>query len=119
MHCSRKSKGIDQNSFKSKYQHKVKGNGPLTYHFVNPNIDKLKEIYMTLFNNEPPKGLKTPLEKNDHPELDTCDILEGHQVNHYLTMVGQLQWLITLGRFDIQAKLFQCQYLMQHQGKDT
>ena len=32
-------------------------------------------------------------------------MLEGHQVNHYLTMVGQLQWLITLVRFDIQAQV--------------
>ena len=58
-----------------------------------------------LFNTEPSKGLKTPLEKNDHPEFDTSEILEGHEVNHYLTMVGQLQWLITLGRFDIQAQV--------------
>ena len=42
---------------------------------------------------------------SDHPKLDTSDILEGQQVNHYLTMVGQLQWLITLGRFDIQAQV--------------
>ena len=34
-----------------------------------------------LFNPEPSKSLKTPLEKNDHPELDTSDILEGQQVN--------------------------------------
>ena len=59
--------------------------------------------YVRLFDTEPSKGLETPLEKNDHPELDTSDILEGQQVNHDLTMVGQLQWLITLGRFDIQA----------------
>ena len=38
--------------------------------------------------------------------MDTSDILEGQQVNHYLTMVHQLQWLKTLGRFDIQAQLF-------------
>ena len=68
-------------------------------------IEKLKETYITLFNTEPGKGLKTPIEKNDHPELDTTDILEGQQVNHYLTMAGQLQWLITLGRFDIQAQV--------------
>ena len=37
--------------------------------------------------------------------MDTSDILEGQQVDHYLTMVGQLQWLITLGRFDIQAQV--------------
>ena len=54
-------------------------------------IEKLKETYIRPFNTEPCKGLKTPLEKNDHPELHTSDILEGQQVNHYLTMVGQLQ----------------------------
>ena len=37
--------------------------------------------------------------------MDTTGILEGQQVNHYLTMVGQLQWLINLGRFDIQAQV--------------
>ena len=108
------------NVLKSKYHLKVKGDGPLTYHlgadyFQDPDgtmvsqpkkyIEKLKETYIRLFNTEPSKGLKTPLEKNDHPELDTSEILEGQEVNHYLTMVGQLQWLITLGRFDIQAQV--------------
>ena len=69
------------------------------------SIEKLKETCIRLSNTEPSKGLKTPLEKNDHPELDTTDILEGQQVNHHLTMTGQLQWLITLGRFGIQAQV--------------
>ena len=33
-------------------------------------IEKLKESYVKLFNTEPSKGLKTPLVKKDHPELD-------------------------------------------------
>ena len=75
--------------------------------YLNPRnkFEKLKETYIRRFNTEPSKGLKTPLDKNDHPELDTSEILEGQEVNHYLTMVGQLQWLITLGRFDIQAQV--------------
>ena len=108
------------NVLKSKYHLRVKGDGPLTYHlgadyFQDPDgtmvsqpkkyIEKLKETYIRLSNTEPSKGLKTPLEKNDHPELDTSEILEGQEVNHYLTMVGQLQWLIALGRFDIQAQV--------------
>ena len=108
------------NILKSKYELKVKGDGPLTYHlgagyYQDPDgtmvsqpkkyIEKLKDTYVRPFNTEPSKGLKTPLEKNDHPQLDTLDILEGQQVNHYLTMVAQLQWLITLGRFDIQAQV--------------
>ena len=85
-------------------------------------VEKLKETYVRLFITEPSKGFKTPLEKNDHPELYTSDILEGQQVNHYLTMVGQLQWLITLGRFDIQAQVitmsrFQAQPRQGHLGR--
>ena len=41
----------------------------------------------------PLKDTKTPLDKNDHPELDTSDILGEDMVAKYLTMVGQLQWL--------------------------
>ena len=108
------------NVLKSKYHHKVKVDGPLTYHlgadyFQDPEgtmvsqpkkyIEKLKQTYVRLFNTEPSIGHKTPLEKNDHPELDISEILEGQQVNHYLTMVSQLQLLITLGRFDIQAQV--------------
>ena len=71
--------------FKSKYHLKVKGDGKLTYHlgadyFEDPDgtfvsqpkkyIDKLADTYIRLFNEDPPKGYKTPLDKNDHPELD-------------------------------------------------
>ena len=41
--------------------------------------------------------------KNDHPELDTCENLDRSMVAKYHTMVGQLQWLVTLGRFDLHA----------------
>ena len=68
-------------------------------------IDRLADTYKKLFNEDPPKGYKTPLDKNDHPELDTSEILEGDMAAKYLTMVGQLQWLVTLGRFDIHAQV--------------
>ena len=68
-------------------------------------IDKLADTYKRLFNEDPPKGYKTPHDKNDHPELDTSEILEGDMAAKYLTMVGQLQWLVTLGRFDIYAQV--------------
>ena len=68
-------------------------------------IDKLGDTYKRLFNEDPPKGYKTPLDKNDHPDLDTSEILEGDIAAKYLTMVGQLQWLATLGRFDIHAQV--------------
>ena len=94
------------NTLKSRYNLKVKGDGPLTYHlgsdyFQDPDgtmvsqpkkyIEKLKKTYVRLFDTEPSKGLKTLLEKKDHPELDTSDFIEGQEANHYLTMVGQLR----------------------------
>ena len=105
---------------KSKYHLKVKRDGKLTYHlgadyFEDPDgtfvsqpkkyIDKLADTYKRLFNEDPPKGYKPTLDKNDHPELDTSEILEGDMAAKYLTMVGQLQWLVTLGRFDIHAQV--------------
>ena len=68
-------------------------------------IDKLAETYKRLFNEDPPKGYKTPLDKNDHPELDTSEILEGDMAAKYLTMVCQVQWLVTLGRFNLHAQV--------------
>ena len=68
-------------------------------------IDKLADTYRRLFNDDPPKGYKTPLDKNEYPELDTSEILEGDMAAKYFTMVGQLQWLVTLGRFDINAQV--------------
>ena len=76
-------------SFKSKNHLKVKGGGRLTYHlgadyFEDPDgtfvsqpkkYDKLSDTYKRLFNDDPPKGYKTSLDKNDHPELDTSEIL--------------------------------------------
>ena len=115
----------------TKYYLQVKGDGKLNYHlsadyFEDPDgtivsqpkkyIDKSADIYKRLFNDNPPKAYKTPLDKNDHPELDTSEILEGDVAAKYLTMVGQLQWLVTLGSFDLpcssgnHVKVQSCSY---------
>ena len=106
--------------FKTKYHLKVKGDGKLSYHlgadyFEDPDgtfvsqprkyIDKLADTYKRLFNEDPPKGYTTSLDKNDYPELDTSEILEGDMAAKYLTIVGQLQWLVTVGRFDLHAQV--------------
>ena len=45
------------------------------------------------------------MDKNDHAELDYTKLLTGESIQHYLTMIGQLQWLVTLGRFDIHTQV--------------
>ena len=106
--------------FKTKYHLKVKGDGKLNYHlgadyFEDPDgtfvsqpkkyIVKLVDTYKRLFNDDPPKVYKTPLDKNDHAEFNTSETLDGNMAAKYLTMVGQLQWLVTLGRFDLHAQV--------------
>ena len=51
--------------------------------------------------NEKPRKSRPPLEGGDHPELDTSELCDDHQTKQFQTLIGQLQWLISLGRFDI------------------
>ena len=41
------------------------------------------------------------LQGGDHPELDTSELCDEHQTKQFQTLIGQLQWLISLGCFDI------------------
>ena len=107
-------------TLKRDYKLKVKGDGPLSNHLSADYIrdkdnalvcqpkkynERLVESYHSMVKQDPPKDMRTPLDKNDHPELDDTELLNGESIQHYLTMVGQLQWLVTLGRFDIHAQV--------------
>ena len=39
-------------------------------------------------------------QKDDHAELDNSELCNEEQITKYLRMIGQLQWTITLGRYD-------------------
>jgi hypothetical protein len=50
-----------------------------------------------------PREYTSPLEKGDHPEIDCSDELDDDGIKQYQTMIGCLQWAVSLGRFDIQT----------------
>ena len=100
---------------KKKYNLKLKGVGPLEYHLgctykKNPDgtlaadprryVNKILESYERMFKEKPRKS-RPPLEGGDHPELDTSELCDEHQTKQFQTLIGQLQWLFSLGRFDI------------------
>ena len=58
--------------------------------------------FVKMFGKKP-KEASSPLEKNDHPELDNSDLLDDDGVSIYLSMIGACQWAISLGRFDIST----------------
>ena len=85
---------------------KIKRDGPLNHHFgvdytrdkdktqvCQPKkyIDRLLESYQLMFKQDPPKNMRILMDKNDHPELDDTELLTGKMIQHYLTMIGQLQ----------------------------
>ena len=103
------------NELKKKYNLKLKGVGPLEYHLgctykkdpdgtlaADPRryVNKILESYEMMFKEKPRKS-RPPLEEGDHPELHTPELCDEHQTNQFQTLVGQLQWLISPGHFDI------------------
>ena len=103
------------NELKKKYNLKLKGVGPLDYHLgctykkdpdgtlaADPRryVNKILESFERMFKEKPRKS-RPPLEGGDHPELDTSELCDEHQTKQFQTLIGQLQWLISLGRFDI------------------
>ena len=66
-------------------------------------IEKLVFSYQQMFGKKPSTIYQSPLEDNDHPELDTSEFLDNDGVERYQSMIGALQWIISIGRWDIQT----------------
>jgi hypothetical protein len=41
------------------------------------------------------------LESNDHPEIDSSEFLCEDDIQKYQSLIGAMQWAISIGRFDI------------------
>jgi hypothetical protein len=57
--------------------------------------------YEGIFGTKPKAAYTSPLTGNDHPELDESELLEGEDIQRYQSLIGILQWTISLGRLDI------------------
>ena len=61
----------------------------------------MEAAYKNHFGKMPPQNIQSPLEKGDHPEIDDSPLLDGDGIAKYQSLIGTLQWTITLGRFDV------------------
>ena len=97
------------------HSYKLKGTGPISYHLgcdyfrdddgtlcfaPRKYIDKMMDSYFQMFG-EKPKQYTSPLEKGDHPELDSSEELGEVDIKKYQSLIGALQWAVTVGRIDI------------------
>ena len=69
-------------------------------------ISRMEELYVLNFGIKPKKDIgpvHSPLEKGDHPELDVSAFLNDEETQIYQSLVGSIQWVVTLGSFDINT----------------
>ena len=65
---------------------------------VEKTLDTFKDMF-----REPPQKRDSPSPLNDHPEMDTSELLEDDDAEKCLSLTGQLQWAVSLGRWDVQT----------------
>lgn len=102
-------------TLENRYGFSLKGTGPTTYHLgidvyrdghgilcIAPKkyIDKMLESYERMFGAKP-KLFSSPLESGDHPELDDSQELAIEDTKKYQSLIGSLQWVVQIGRFDV------------------
>jgi hypothetical protein len=63
-------------------------------------ISKLIDEFQREFGKKP-KLFSWPLERGDHPEQDTSELLDMKGVKLYQSLIGSLQWIVQLVRLDI------------------
>ena len=61
----------------------------------------MMDNYVCMFGTAPKTLYQSPLERGDHPELDVMDELNEDDTKKYQSLIGALQWVVTLGHFDI------------------
>jgi hypothetical protein len=100
----------------SKFSFKLKGSGEINFHLgcdffrdedgtlcMKPEkyVSKMIQGYEQMFGSMPKRKVYSPLEKGDHPELDTSELCDMTDVEKYQSLIGSLQWAVSLGRIDI------------------
>jgi hypothetical protein len=100
----------------TKYKFKLKGTGPIKFHLgmdffrdsdgvmcIAPKkyIEKMMASYEQFFGSKPSQKFTSPLEKGDHPETDTSEFLDSMETQQYQSLIGAMQWAVSIGRLDI------------------
>jgi hypothetical protein len=109
---------LDPKSFtdtlQKKYNFKLKGTGPIDFHLgqsFSQNDDGEMEISSKRYVDkmigdvqlygEKPKKASSPLEQNDHPEMEDSLFLGQDEMQQFQSLIGAMQWAVSIGRLDI------------------
>ncbi len=99
----------------NEHQFKLKGTGPISFHLgcdykkeddgtpcYEPAkyLEKMFVSYERMFGVKPTPA-SSPLTHGDHPEIDATVELDLQQIKMHQSMIGSLQWVVQIGRFDV------------------
>ncbi len=108
------------NALTQKHNFKLKGTGPIAFHLgcnffhdedgimcMAPRkyIKKMEDNYECMFGTKPKTEYSLPLDKGDHPELDMTDFLNDKDTQQYQSLVGTMQWAVSLGCINITTAI--------------
>jgi hypothetical protein len=62
-------------------------------------VKRMLKNYKQMFG-EPPKEFLTPVDQDDHPELDMNPELDIDGIKKCQSLIGAPQWAMSIGRFD-------------------
>jgi hypothetical protein len=55
------------------------------------------DTYIQLYGEKPRKA-SSPLEQNDHPEMDDSPFLGQDKTQQFQSLIGAMQWAVLIGR---------------------
>ena len=94
------------NILKMKHELKVKGTGPISYHHgcnfdrdenktlcfaLHKHFEKMEESHINMLGSQPKQVHMSPLEKGDHPEIDTSEYLDQDGTQKCQSIIGAIQ----------------------------
>ena len=66
-------------------------------------ISRCLDRYEAMYHEKPRGNTYSPLDPKDSPETDTSPFCGPEEIKQYQTLMGMLQWAVTLGRMDIMC----------------
>ena len=99
---------------------KLKGTGSISYHlgceffkddedslYMAPKkyIKNMRDEYTNMFNKKTSSKYKSPLEKGNHSELHTTELLDEDGIHKYQSLIGSLQWTVSIGEIYISISV--------------
>jgi hypothetical protein len=104
------------NVLQTQHKFKLKGTGPIMFHLgmdffcdsdgvmciaTKKYVEKMMASFEQFFGCKPSQKFTSPLEKGNHSEVDTSAFLDSKETQQYQSLIGAMQWAVSIGRLDI------------------